>query len=172
MAYLIDTSYFQAGQTAINNVESCGWAGGSKAASITSYIAMYEPEYLTKILGSTLYACLVANPTEARMVALIAKLRNATDEISPIANYVYYKYMQQTQQIQTEGGDKETTPAGMGVMANIPLHCAVWNWMVKQSISISDWLVDNIALYPEYNQTDDDDLDNYELFQYINVVGI
>ena len=172
MAYLIDSTYFQSGRCAINNVESTSWAGTSKSADIARYIATYEPEYLTKLLGRTLYDYVVAHPTEARIVTLIAKLRDETNNLSPIANYVYYMYMQQSQVLQTEGGDKETTPTGLSKMANLSRHVAVWNSMVTSTVSISEWLADNSATYPEYNETSDDDLDPYDIFHNINVIGV
>ena len=170
MSYLVDTTYFAKGQLAINNVTDTGFAGLSVAENVSDYVARYEPVYLTKLLGATLYAYLVAHQTEPRIVALIAKLRNSTDKISPIASYIYYRYMQENQVIQTEGGDKETAPAGMTTMANLAKHCAIWNWMSDQSTIINDWLTDNLATYPEFSQTSDEDLESWELFEHINTI--
>ena len=172
MAYLIDSNYFTSGRCAINNVESTSWAGTSKAADMSSYIATYEPEYLTKLLGRTLYDYVVAHPTEARIVTLIAKLRDEINNVSPIANYIYYMYIQQSQIIQTDGGDKEVTPGGLAPMANLSRHVAVWNSMVTSSVFISDWLADNAAIYPEYDEASDYDLDPYDIFHNINVIGM
>jgi hypothetical protein len=172
MAYLIDSSYFQSGRCAINNVESTSWAGTSKSADIASYIAIYEPEYLTKLLGRTLYDYVMAHPTEARIVTLIAKLRDKDKCTSPIACYVYYMYTQQSQVVQTESGDKDSAPSGMTSMANLSRHVSLWNSMVTSSVSISDWLEENVSIYPEYEETSDDDLDPYDIFHNINVIGL
>ncbi len=171
MANLVTIDYFKAGQCRINNAESTGWAGTSKSADIASFIARYEPEYLRKLLGNDLYDYMVAHPTEPRIVALIAKLRDDTAKISPIANYIAYKYLAENQVMQTEGGDKESTPSGLTSASNNTKYVQMWNWMVKESISITDWIEENASTYPEYS-AGERECDEYEIYQYINFLGI
>lgn len=101
MANLIDTTYF---------VYDCNLPTGSAYSDVTNYIARYEPEILTELLGYELAKLVIASTdTSGRLYELINGkeytityngrdqivkwngLKNAS-KISLIAYYVYYRY--------------------------------------------------------------------------------
>lgn len=150
MATLIDKTYFAKGLCAIANSNETDVVSRSIAANVQNYIDIYESEYLKMLLGDDLYDYVMAHPSEPRIVALIGKLKNTTTLQSPIANYVFYRYMKLNQVIQTQSGDKENSQAGMITNVNASLYVAVWNQMVDWSIDLYDWLVENSTTYPEF----------------------
>ena len=166
MATLIDKTYFETGQCYIPNSNETGIAAAAIAAEIQGYIDTYEEDFLRGLLGDTLYEYLVAHPSEARIVTLIAHLLNETTKQSPIANYVWFKYQQQNQIITTNGGDKQTSQSELLPASNYALASGVWNAMVTKNWYIYEWLQTNIATYPEWT------VENEYLFEKVNIMDL
>ena len=143
---LIDTTYFVSDPRAIPGVnESANPAGVAVAASVTQFIAMYEPKFLRYLFGDDLYDDYITNGSEARWTAVKALLYNNTTKVSILADYVFYNWAQQHQVIATSGGDKESGDAGMTPMANVPLYMETWR---RISEGVSD-VVEYLAEHPD-----------------------
>lgn len=94
---LIDPSFFD-GELNIANTDET-----SVLSVLQNYIDKYEPAYLKLLLGSTLYASLIAglamDPVPAEWANLKNQLLviNGTSKVSPIANYVYFYLTRRSQ---------------------------------------------------------------------------
>lgn len=121
-----------------------------KATKLARYIAQYEAEYLTLVLGEDIYtefqAWIDAQDTTAKWVALKAKLLTAR-LTSPIANYVFCPYWKSVCQPAGAAG----TTTAKGGMVNVEPYrvqnIEVWNDMVRQNITLFTWLYENAADY-------------------------
>jgi hypothetical protein len=135
---IVVTADFNGGNTNIPNLDLVG------NNLSTNYIAVYEPKFLKELLGDNLYAAYIADPTEARFVALVPYLKPA------IIRYVYRFY------VEDNGG---TFLAGTGAAKSKkqnasnesawPLIVKAWNQMVGYNKDTYKFLHDN-PTYPEY----------------------
>lgn len=149
---------------------------------IDGLIEIYEPEYLRKALGLDLYEAftegIVGSPGgyEQRWIDLLDGITfdykgfnrkwngfDPEDKLTPIANYVYYRYLEDTASDVTLAGtstgktDNNARTAPMQKMVN------AWNDMVEMNHELHRFLLHNDA-YPEYvdRQTD------IEVFRFKN----
>lgn len=157
---LINNSYFY-GDLLIPQKSSA-----AVTANLNWFINQYEEKYLTEILGYELYRDFKAGIEAATPDQQWIDLRDGkefTDRngtltkwkglcfgtYSPIANYVYYWYMR----------DSNTTTAGSGeVSANVsePVSPAfkmirAWNQMVQWNCELINFLDSNSVAYPQYS---------------------
>ena len=138
MANIVTIQDFNGGSTNIPNLDLVG------TNLQTNYIAKYEPKLLKELLGNDLYASLIADPTTARMVALIPYLKPA------IIDYVYYYYVE-------DNGGNLLLGAGTGnpkksnavTSSPWPMMVRAWNEMVDYNKETNKFLSDN-PTYPEY----------------------
>ena len=65
----------------------------AKTVKLDSAIRRHEKAYLTRLLGRGLYAEYIAAPTDAKWDGLNALLYDTTLFVSPIANYIYYWFL-------------------------------------------------------------------------------
>lgn len=169
---LIDNTYFYMGVTKV--------AGIGKEpidSTLTAYIEQFEPEFLIKALGYTLYNLLITNLTEQRFVDLInggtyvnrhgyteqykgLKYSYGTGDnvvkFSMIADYVYWYYLRDNAvQVGTTGTSVTATENATRV-SPITKQVKAWNDMVKQVRSLDGYLHANIITYPEFNYRDTD----------------
>jgi hypothetical protein len=155
----IDYTYFQKGPIAIPNLGTDGVKLANKN-DLDTYITIYEEEYLRRLLGDDLYVAYIAGiavvTPAARWTALRSQLLDSSNKISPIASYVWFMYKQDTQVVTTGSGDKKTANAGMEGSFNDKKAINVFNKLVADSGDIYDWLEDNAATYPEWEQEDFD----------------
>ncbi len=147
---IIDYTYFQKAPVIVPNIATTPAPYAARLAELNQYILIYEEEFLRLLWGDDLYDAYVATPSAARFTALIAKLRDSTNKVSPIANYVYIRYQQDHQQVVTSSGDKETTNAGMTSAVNVQMYSNIINHMVSMAERVYDYMADNSATYPEW----------------------
>lgn len=166
----LTSSYFT-GELFIPNISGTTAAAIANAAELTSFIAEYEPEYLTKLLGTDLYdefkaGIAVAVPA-AKWTALKAKIYDTTLYKSPAAKYVYFFYQQKQKSYTTPTGEatalhENAQPAGLSFK-----QMRAWNKMVKENQLIWEWLDENSDTYDTFS-TDYVDEINF----YVNQWGI
>jgi len=117
------------------------------AERIQYYINVYEPEYMEKLLGKSLYAAYKATPADARFTPLLAKL---TAKPSPIAAYVFFEY-QNGQSLQaTAGADAKIKVENASVSINTYRRSDAWNLMVKLGWGIIQWLKNDAVNLDEF----------------------
>jgi len=147
---VIDYTYFQTPPVAIPNIALTPGPYLARKEELDRYILIYEKKYLREMLGDTLYDLFVAGPAVERFVTMMAQLRDTDNKISPIANYVYVRYMQDTQKVTTSSGDKETQSPGMINQVNSQKYSSIINDMITMSEDLYDWISDNASDYPEW----------------------
>jgi len=163
MANLIDTTYFF-GKI---NLPQLGQASVSE--NLTLYINRYERLYLTKALGYEFSKLMLANPSEARFVALrtgaeytikdvVSKWEGFVNagKVSPIANYVYYQYLADSAENVVGIGTTQNKAENAMVTSPINKMVAAWTDMRDQMKHLYGYLYANQSTYPEFDikQTD------------------
>ena len=156
---LIDGTYFK-------GVLSIGLSPDTGASSVTqeaerekieSYISIYEKEYLEKMLGKEVCAEFIAYCNDSKdddeyFNRIKSRL---TESYSPIAGYVYYKFVSVGNYHVTSMGTVKSS--GDDIKSPDALLVRAWNDMVR----INRELVDEFLLEP-----------CYEMVEYINVLGV
>lgn len=159
MATWIDYTYFYDDKK-IPNLTDLGPVGTSLQTQLQRYINRWEPEYLKMVLGETLYneaiAGLAVVPVDAKWTALKAKFVDATNKLSPIADYIYRKLVQKKKIFWIQTGEGEGT-----VQFTRESLSSSWNDMVYATVDIVEWLEDNSITYPNYLLNDCEDLEKY-----------
>ena len=165
MANLIDSTYF-IGEIDIPNKSGAANLNTAIQAHLTRMISIYEPEFLTELLGSILYSQLLAGlaapGSDTRWTLLKAQLLNTTKLTSQIANYVYFKYANE----MISRINPVDAPSDFNVIRSVN----AWNEMVKMNISVYEYITDNIVLYPAF--IPEFTIDFTKLFRPINTFGI
>jgi len=139
MANLIDNSYFT------GEINLPGELLTGTFATIDSYIAKYEKEFLIKLLGYDVYKDLLANPLNyaglingeeysvqfngAKTVKWIG-LKN-TEKISPIAYYVYYHFMRDLATATATTGQTMPISENSAVISMSHKLVFAWNAMIE-----------------------------------------
>lgn len=165
----IDYTYFQSGLIAIPNLRTSGLVQNLIIDDLNDYITIYEPKYLKRLMGDDLYDAFVAGiaetTPETRWTDLQSQIRDTSNKLSPIADYVWYYYQQEHQQTATQSGDKQTDQPGLVARVNSDRLCNVWNNMVEKSLEVYEWIEDNQADYPEweYDSFDFQDINSFDL---------
>lgn len=165
---LINNTYFYSGVTKI-----AGLGKEPYDSTVTAYVAQYEPEFLIKALGYTLYNELDTNPTEQRFIDLVEggtyvnrhgyteqykglKYTLATVNYSMIANYVYWCYLRDGAiQLGTTGTAITHTENATRV-SPLAKQTIAWNTMVDQVRALDGYLHANMTTYAEWNCHDVD----------------
>ena len=142
----------------------------SNVAVFNRYVAKYENEYLTKLLGTILYGEFLlglANPSPlAKWTDLRGKLLDSVLLVSPIANYVYYHYMRNLNTITSQIGEVKPNSENSINASNVHKQVRAWNEMVRLNVKIDTFLTDNNTVYTTYEQ------DYTELFELINSLNL
>ena len=148
---LIDLTYFTK-TLSLTGLSGTTAAALAKQAELTDFIARYEPLFLKSVLGDDLfaefYAGIVIVPPAAKWTALRDKLINSTLKTSPIANYIWYNWQEQHQQISTESADIQVQTA----VAATQKYVQVNEQMVDQLVTFYDWF-DQQTIYTTYDGT-------------------
>jgi len=144
---LIDETYFGFEPCYLGDFESSNGYGNvvsNKLIEVRRSIKRFEPEYLTMLMGTELYAEYVSTITDPKWDALKALLVNSTDKISPIANFVYYRHRREHKFESGDNGDYMTKKDNM--IAVQPEHKMIiaWNNMVDLNIPILKWIWDYV----------------------------
>lgn len=153
MATIIDYTYF-IDALLIPNADATGYVGGAMQNQVQRYIARYELDFCKELLGDDLgsefYTAITGTNPATKWTNLRNKLRDSTNKISPIANYVwYYWYRDQVRQ-RTGLGDGMSQGQNITIDVNRNRVVDNWNEMVRLDTVFSDWMQDNIATYPTY----------------------
>ena len=161
----LDETYF-VGEILIPNLSaSADPSSSANQASIRAFIAQWEPDFLVKLLGATLYQDFVAGmatvPIPAKWAALKAAI--ATSESvgtgatavtyyrSPAANYVYFMFTRHmASQTGPTGELTQKFSSGENSVSVIKLVNA-WNHMVADVNVIRDFLTDHQDDYPDWD---------------------
>lgn len=143
-------------------------ANAQGQALITQFITQYENEMLQKALGYELAKGFVANITDntdkwknlrdgveftgsnSRMTKWVG-FKDETNKISPIANYVYYKMLDDgVIDLATIGA---VVPKGENADRTYPMlkQKEAWNRMVDMLRILHDYLRLNRTTYPEFD---------------------
>lgn len=156
---IIDYTFFQDGLLMVDGAMALATPSPTNkaiAGRIESYINQYEPEYLSKLLGEELYNDFLSNEDSERWEAfkkLIVK-EDGLFKTSPIANYVYFFLVRDSQSKATVNGVKSDGDENL-VSAGAKLVSA-WNNMVFENRKIYMWLCNkfhNVPTEPELLET-------------------
>lgn len=156
---MIDYTFFQDGLLMVDGAMALATPSPTNkaiAGRIESYINQYEPEYLSKLLGEKLYNDFLSNEDSEQwedFKKLIVK-DNGCFKTSPIANYVYFFLVRDSQSKATVNGVKSDGDENL-VSAGAKLVSA-WNNMVFENRKIYMWLCNefhNVPTEPELLET-------------------
>jgi hypothetical protein len=166
---IVNSSYFIAPYE-ITDIEGFNPAASANSSRLTAAINIYEPEFLTALLGKTLYDELTAGLAvlpvpDAKWTALRDKLANSTTKKSCIAAYVWNRYWT----------DEETKSTSMGqivpkmensyrVSSNQKLVMS-WNDAMTGAETFYDWMTENLTDYPTLDT-------NFDFFYRTNILGV
>ena len=157
------TTYLDFGYDPINLPNAVASTGNAEAEKIAQFIAQYEPEYLKKILGFTLYELLIANigdngtydalvegDTFTDTFGNVRKWEGFTVKNNPIACYIYYKY-QESNASNTYGVGESVADVENGKRVS-PRNkmMTAWNKMVDFNSVLHDYLYAKRTLFPSY----------------------
>jgi hypothetical protein len=156
---------------------------------ITQYIDQFEPEYLTLMLGSQMYAefnnGLIAPTPDQKWI----DLRDGADFVnshgitvhwpgfnkkgqSPIAAYVYYKYVRSEARFLVGSGAITPNVENARRVDVIPLQVNAWNSMIDLNLLLFSFLRANSMTYPTWgNYNTSLYLDNYHCDSSISPVS-
>jgi hypothetical protein len=117
------------------------------SVNVQNFINKYEPKLITLLLGSELYALLLASPADARFVAIIEPY------LHPAAvNYVFFNYTRRVS-VQTLNSGAGTAKNKNSKPASVwPVMVENWNDMVDLNRALYQFLYNN-PTYPEYVST-------------------
>lgn len=155
---LIDYTYFQKGAIAIPNLKD------ENLANLNSYIDIYEDVYFNKMLGIELknefLTGLEAATPEQRWLDLRDGVEYVVDDktyqwigfiniakLSPIANYVFCKLIQDEQTRNTGLGEVNPTTENGSVVFPYRRMGLVWSQMAEWNRSLFHFLNENEADY-------------------------
>lgn len=160
---IIDSSYF------VNKLNLPQVGNTEGLADVTNFIEQYESEYLRCVLGNDLYNAFIDGvsgsglPDEQRWVDLLEgadfTYRNClvrwngfkpTAKISPIANYVFYQYVDNKVTDFTLAGMVQSTTDNNRVVMSDDVLINAWNRMVDMNKNLYRFLKVNATVYPEW----------------------
>jgi len=172
---LIDKSYF-IGELSISQISQ-----PAVEELLTVFINRYEPQFLTDILGYGFQKLFLANLTQPRFVALrdgaeftdpngslhkFYGIANATTKNSPIANFVFYKYVRD--KYEQQRGIATVSPKAENATVIAPEYTLIkaYNDMVDYIHVLRQYLHAEKDTYPEY------DVKYTKCFETLNHYGI
>lgn len=155
---LIDGTYFR-GQLSVGLSPDTGAPSATQEAErerIEWFVSVYEKEYLKKLLGAEVCAEFVKYCEDGGEDEYFKKLKERLiDDYSPIACYVFYKFVSTGNVHVTNVGSVKSS--GEDVASPEGLLVRVWNDMVQMNRE----MVDEFLLSPDA-----------DLVNFINVFGI
>lgn len=163
---LIDSTYF------INKLNLPQVGNTEGLADVNNFITQYEPEYLRCVLGNELYDVFINEvdgsglPSEQRWIDLLEgvsftykncsyvwngfKPLTPALKISPIANYVFYQYVNNKVTDFTLIGEVQSTTDNNRVVSSVDRLVDTWNRMVDMNKNLYRFLKANKTVYPEW----------------------
>lgn len=162
---IIDYTFFQDGLLMVDGAMALATPSPTNNAivgRIESYIEQYEPEYLSKLLGEKLYNDFLSNEDSEQWESfkkLIVK-DNGRFKTSPVANYVYFFLVRESQSMATINGVKKD--GGENLVSAGSKMISAWNNMVFENRKIYMWLCNTFRNVPT----------EPELLETINTLGV
>lgn len=161
---IIDYTYF------VNRLNLPQVGNTEGRADVQAYIDDYEPEYLRCVLGLELYDAFIAGidgsglPDEQRWIDLLEGAEFTKDgckrlwpgfkqtdsKVTPIANYVFYQYVDERVIDFTLVGNVKSTTDNNRIADETPRLVYAWNRMVDMNRLLYHYLKANKATYPEW----------------------
>jgi len=122
-----------------------------RIAKLNRYIAQYETDYLSHVLGDDIadefIAWINAQDATPKWVALSGQLLNTVRLTSPIANYVFCPYWKQACTPASGVGTTTAKSDHVQIESYRDRNIEVWNDMVRQNKVLFTWLLENRATY-------------------------
>ena len=142
---MIDYTFFQDGLLMVDGAMALASPSPTTTAiknRIDWYIQRYEPEYMCKLLGEELYKDFLDNGESDKWVEFKELLVKSNDlaKTSPIANYVYFFLVRDSQSTATINGVKKD---GDNLVNPQTKMVQAWNDMVNTTRRIYTWLCRN-----------------------------
>ena len=164
---VIDSSYF-VGERSVPNITGTHPAVTVNLASLDRLILIYEKDYLTRLLGKTLYDEFIAALALSTEWAtgLRDALRDSTLKTSPIADYVWYFWMRQQATLITTGGATEQKSENSVNVSPSRLMTEAYNSAIKGTWDVINYLDEHYTDLPSARVTES------EWLRPINVFGI
>jgi len=163
MATFIDISYFQKRLLSVPNIDKA-----FVEENLNDYIDMYQDSFLDKMLGVKLKNQFIAaidggdpidqkwldlrDGKEYEVSGIVYKWRGFinTDKVSPIANYIFCKFITDNQTLNTGVGSAKLNAENATI---IPAHfrmSRVWNEMVALNLELVNFLTEFDSDYPDW----------------------
>lgn len=148
---MIDYTFFQDGLLMVDGALALATPSPTNEAitgRIKSFIEWYEPEYLRKLLGEKLYNDFLVNGESEQWEEFKKRIvvENSVVKYSPIANYVYFHLVRNSQSTATINGVKKDGESNL-VNPTAKLVSA-WNDMVYKTRDLYTWLCKNFHNVP------------------------
>lgn len=153
MATIIDYTYF-VDALLIPNTDSSGYVGSSMQSQVQRYIGRYEKDFCKELLGDDLgeefYTAITGTTPATKWTDLRNQLRDTTNKVSPIANYVWYYWYRD--QVRQRTGLGDGMPQGQNITMDVNRYRVTdnWNEMVRLNNIFNEWIHANLATYPTY----------------------
>lgn len=170
MQNIIDESYFwgdlKIGGILVQNTTIQGQANASRTQELTQFIAKYQKEYLVKMFGETVAENM---PTGLTQMLYDEELRT-----SPIANYVYCKYVYANSSQSTASGEKILSKTKAQTANPYVKTTNAWNEMVNFNLKLHKGLYEagTVGAY-DYETDILANIDTTEdVYNYANRYGI
>jgi len=152
---VIDSSYF-VGEISIPNTAGSGAVVTATLAKLNRLISIYEKDYLTKLLGDTLYDEFIAalEVPDDWATDLLAELRDDTLKLSPVAYYVYYFWLRDSVTYVTSNGQAEGNNENAVSSSPALRMSESYNRMVRMTEEVLDYIGDEQATFPSTPETE------------------
>ena len=145
---IIDETYFNNEPCKIGGlIQSAGIPsdmGADNLNALRRAVYRFEPLYLELFFGTELYAEYVSTISDEKWAVLLNRMRDTTYKISPVANYVYYKYRPETVIKTSDSGDYVPKKDNMQTVSVNHKLIIAWNDMVDLNTRLFKWVEDSI----------------------------
>lgn len=160
---IIDSTYF------VNRLNLPQTGNSAGLAEVEDFIDQYEPEYLQCVLGLDLWQAFTegiagSGLPEQRWIDLLEGaefvkagckyywngFKPLTGKISPIANYVFYQFVDERVIDFTLVGNVKATTENNRIADEAPRLVYTWNRMVDMNRLLYNFLRINKTVYPEW----------------------
>lgn len=167
---IIDCTFFEKGTLHIEGLgDGCSIAAQATGGELAAFVVMYEHEYLENVLGEELAEELLryiddGDGRDESLDGLIEMLRafNGSENVSPIANYVYFHYVRLNNLHATASGTAENNSDNRIVKSD-GLVIRAWNDMVKMNRKVLQYLRANMRGRFRFN---------VDMLETINPLGV
>lgn len=159
---ILTSSYF-VGEYKIPYISGNSELDTANLADLNRIITIREEEYLTKLLGSTLYDDFIAN--QSTYQELKDKLYDSSNKISPVTGYCFYWWKRQTAVSETGHGSTESKHENSSNMGGGLVMAQAYNTAIRKGIELINWILDNEDDYPDF----DPDLNFFKPINTFNI---